>query len=60
MKTILPPDDFLGDFKDELEDDIITEFASGGPKNYGYLTKKKKECKVRGISLNSEGIKQLN
>ena len=57
-----PLDDFLGDFKDELgEDDFITEFASGGPKNYGYLTKKEKEeCKVRGISLNSEGVKQLN
>ena len=57
-----PLGDFLGDFKDELgEDDFITEFASAGPKNYGYLTKKEKEeCKVRGISLNSEGIKQLN
>jgi len=36
-----PLDDFHGDFKDELgEDDFITEFASAGPKNYGYLTKK--------------------
>ena len=43
---------YLGDFKDELsEGDHIDEFASGGPKNYGYLTKKgKQECKVRGIS----------
>ena len=57
-----PLDDFLGDFKDELgEDHFITEFASRGPKNYGYLMKKEKEeCKVRGISLSSEGVKQLN
>ena len=53
---------YLGDFKNELtEGDTITEFASGGPKNYGYQTRKgKQECKVRGISLNSEGSKQLN
>ena len=54
--------DYLGDFKNELnEGDTIVEFASGGPKNYGYQTKQgKQECKVRGISLNSEGSKQLN
>ena len=39
----------------------ITELASWGPKNYGYLMKKEKEeCKVRGISLSSEGVEQLN
>ena len=55
-------DNYLGDFKNELnEGDTITEFASGGPKNYGYQTRRgKQECKVRGISLNSEGSKQLN
>jgi len=44
---------YLGDFKIELsEGDHIVKFASGGPKNYGYLTKQgKQECKVRGISL---------
>lgn len=54
--------DYLGEFKNELStDDYIVEFASGGPKNYGYVTKKgKEECKVRGISLNSTGIQQLN
>ena len=54
--------DYLGDFKNELnEDDTIIAFASGGPKTYGYQTRKgKEECKVRGISLNSEGSKQLN
>ena len=52
----------LGDFKDELSEvDYIIEFTSGGPKNYDYLTHKgKQECKVRGISLNSEGARQLN
>ena len=52
----------LGDFKNELnEGDTVVEFASGGPKNYGYQTcQGKQECKVRGISLNSEGSKQLN
>lgn len=30
---------YLGDFKDELaKGDYIVEFASGGPKNYGYQT----------------------
>ena len=39
-----PLDDFLCDFKGELgEDDFITEFASRGPKNYGYFTKKEKK-----------------
>ena len=57
-----PLGSYLGDFKDELkEGDFIVEFASGGPKNYGYMTHNgKQECKVRGISLNSEGSKQLN
>ena len=53
---------YLGDFKEELsQDDYIVEFASGGPKNYGYQTKKgMQECKVRSVSLNNEGSKQLN
>ena len=54
--------EYLGDFTNELnEGDTIIEFASGGPKNYGYQTRQgKQECKIRGISLNSEGSKQLN
>ena len=54
--------DYLGDFTSELDgDDYIVEFVSGGPKNYGYRTKKGKvECKVRGFRLNSEGKAQLN
>ena len=53
---------YLGEFTSELDhDDYITEFVSGGPKNYGYQTKKGKiECKVRGFHLNSEGKTQLN
>ena len=53
---------YLGDFTSELEkDDHITEFVSGGPKNYGYTTKKGKvECKVRCFRLNAEGKSQLN
>jgi len=53
---------YLGDFTSELDDDdYIVEFVSGGPKNYGYKTKKRKiECKVRGFRLNSEGRTQLN
>ena len=52
---------FLGDFKDELGGAYITEFVSGGPKNYGYLTSTgKTECKVRGFALNTEGLAHLN
>jgi len=54
--------DYLGEFTTELDnDDYIVEFVSGGPKNYGYKTKKGHvECKVRGFRLNSEGKTQLN
>ena len=31
--------DFLGDMTHELDGDVITEFVSGGPKNYGYTTR---------------------
>jgi len=43
-----PLGEYLGDFKNELsEGDTITEFASGGPKNYGYQTLQGKQaCKV--------------
>ena len=35
---------YLGDFKDELSNgDYTVEFASGGPKNFGYVTAKGKE-----------------
>ena len=52
---------YLGDLKDELDGDYITEFVSGGPKNYAYKTKANKtECKVRGFTLNTRGAKALN
>ncbi|XP_018578028.1 uncharacterized protein LOC108916298 [Anoplophora glabripennis] len=56
-----PVGKFVGDLTDELESygsgSYITEFASGGPKNYAYKifsTKDQEEkivCKVKGISL---------
>jgi len=59
--------DYLGELTDELYDKkkkeyhYITEFASAGPKNYGYvLDNGKQECKVKGFNLNVEGCKQLN
>ena len=57
-----PLGDYLGDFKDELSpDNYIVEFASGGPKNYGYKTHKGKEdYKVRGITLNRLGKRYVN
>jgi hypothetical protein len=62
---------FLGDMTDELEGEYgpgsyITEFLSGGPKNYGYevySTKKQKivgVCKIKGFSLNYETSLLLN
>ena len=58
----VPLGDYLGEMTDELEgDDRITEFVSGGPKNYGYSTAAGKVCcKVRGFTLNVRGSSQLN
>ena len=57
----IPTGDFLGDMKDELNGDVITEFVSGGPKNYAYKTHTGKvECKVRGFTLNVRGSAVLN
>ena len=51
--------DKLGDMTSELgPDEYISEFVSGGPKNYAYkivnaeTAAKKTVCKVRGITLN--------
>ena len=53
--------DYLGQWKDELNSDIIKEFVSGGAKNYGYATREAKtECKVRGFTLNVRGSAVLN
>ena len=60
-QTKLEIGDYLGDLKDELSGDHITEFVSGGPKNYAYKTDKEKvECKVRGFTLNVRGREKLN
>ena len=53
--------DFLGEMTDELDGDYITEFVSGGAKNYGYKTSGDKfACKVRGFTLNVRGREKLN
>ena len=53
--------DFLGDMTDELDRDVITEFVSGGEKNYGYQTRGGKVvCKVQGFTLNVRGSAILN
>ena len=61
-EPILPLGDYLEEFTSELKQgDNIVEFASAGPKNYGYCTKEGKvECKVRGFMLNMRGQEQLN
>lgn len=53
-----PLGDFLGDLTDEVPNNKITKFVTGGPKNYAFcLAKPKKKgqssiCNVRGITLN--------
>ena len=57
----IPIGDYLGEWKDELEGDIITEFVSGGAKNYAYQTRGGNSvCKVRGFTLNVRGAAILN
>ncbi|XP_046405446.1 uncharacterized protein LOC124170632 [Ischnura elegans] len=59
-----PVGDYLGDMTDEIsplgEGCYISEFVSGGPKNYAYIVKSKRDptfeksvCKVRGITINA-------
>ena len=53
--------DFLGDMTDQLDGDVITEFVSGGAKNYGNKTRTGKVvCKVRSFTLNVRGSAVLN
>ena len=53
--------DYLGQWKDELNGDVITEFVSGGAKNYAYQTcGGNSVCKVRGFTLNVRGSAILN
>ena len=52
---------------DESAGDVITEFVSGGAKNYAYVTRgiddehpSKTVCKVQGFTLNVRGMEVLN
>ncbi|KAL2102869.1 hypothetical protein ACEWY4_002037 [Coilia grayii] len=56
-----PLGNFLGELTSELaEGDYITEFCSGGPKTYGYLTAQGKSCmKAKGITLNAENAQHI-
>ncbi len=48
-----PLGNYLGELTDELDGEYITEFVSGGPKNYAYRTSSGSETvKVRGFTLN--------
>ena len=52
---------FRGDMTYELDGDVLTEFVSGGAKNYRYTTRQGKVvCKVRGFTLNVRGAAVLN
>ncbi|XP_055387199.1 uncharacterized protein LOC129615842 [Condylostylus longicornis] len=62
--------EFIGDMTNELESygqgSYVTEFVSGGPKNYAYKvfsTKDNSEkvvCKVKGIRLNYDASHKIN
>lgn len=65
-----PTGDFLGDLTDEMaeygKDSYITEFVSGGPKNYAYkfwnANEKKYDtvCKVKGLTLHYANSQKVN
>ena len=56
-----PLGDFLGGLKDEVPDDVISEYVGLGPKNYGLkLACGEAVCKVRGFSLNYRASKLIN
>ena len=59
--------DYLGDMTSELKPcKYISEFVSGGPKNYAYQVRNTEThtestvCKVRGITLNYSAYQLLN
>jgi len=65
----VPIGSYLGDMTDELKDygagSYITKFASGGPKNYGFIVKagtdgkKHKVVKVKGFPLDYATSRQI-
>jgi len=65
--SLIETGDKVGDMTSELRpSESISEFVSGGPKNYAYkiVTEGKEEektvCKVRGITLNYSASKLVN
>lgn len=59
--------DFLGDLTDEVPNNRILTFVTGGPKNYAYrLEQPDKDgnpimpCKIRGITLNCRNMLNVN
>jgi hypothetical protein len=58
--------DYLRDLTDEVPDNRIIEFVTGGPKNYAYkIARPDKDgnttiCKVRGIALNYKNSLTIN
>jgi hypothetical protein len=58
---LLPLGDYLGELTDECNSGHITEFVSGGPKQYAYRTNSGDTVlKLRGFTLNSATSRQLN
>lgn len=58
--------DYLGDLTNEISENSITKFVTGGPKNYAYLLEKPNAdgllscCKIRGITLNFKNLIDIN
>ncbi|XP_071151541.1 uncharacterized protein [Mytilus edulis] len=58
--------DYLGDLTDEVPENKITHFVTGGPKNYAYKLHKPDDrgnqtiCKVRGVTLNYKNALSIN
>ncbi|XP_052817114.1 uncharacterized protein LOC128243395 [Mya arenaria] len=58
--------DHLGDMTDEVSGNKITNFVTGGPKNYAYKTESCDKngyfsiCKVKGITLNFKNTLKIN
>ena len=55
----LPLGKFLGEFTDETDGDMITEFGAAGPKSYSYKTNNgKTECKSKGLR-NTDAVRRI-
>lgn len=58
--------DYLGDLTNEVPDNEIEVFVTGGPKNYAYTLKKSgidgkiSQCKIRGITLSYANLQKIN